>query len=124
MQMGVKTPKLDGTVGSVASSSTTSNVIMDDFVQIDEENERNVGMPPRRKSSFDHYETEETRKLGNKELQRLVLLHQLKTAKLQQEYYTKKIEAMEDNQFNSNQNFSNKQTIIVEEGDKSYAVLS
>lgn len=36
-------------------------------------------------------ETEETRKLTNSELQRLVLLEQLKVARIQQEYFSAKL---------------------------------
>lgn len=118
MQIGVKKPKFpEETVGITASSSTTS-----DDVQIDNVIERN-SMPLPRKSALDQYETEETRKLPTKELQRLVLLHQLKTAKLQQDYYSKKIQTMESKQFNVNKNTYDKQTNIAVEGDKCYTVL-
>lgn len=49
-------------------------------------------LPPKKKLATDKYETDETRALTTKELQRLVLLQQYRTSIVQNEYYEKKLE--------------------------------
>lgn len=48
-------------------------------------------LPQRKSSSLDQYETDETKSLTTAELQRLVLLEQLKTARIQREYFEAKL---------------------------------
>lgn len=52
-------------------------------------------LPPKKKLATEKYETDETRKMTTKELQRLVLLQQYKTSVVQQQYYEKKLEMMQ-----------------------------
>jgi len=52
-------------------------------------------LPPKKNLATEKYETDETRGLTTKELQRLVLLQQYNASKVQKEYYEKKLEMMQ-----------------------------
>ncbi|KAJ3665891.1 hypothetical protein Zmor_001356 [Zophobas morio] len=56
--------------------------------------EKSIRSPEPKKSKLYNYETEETHSLTTTELQRLVLLEQLKAARLQREYILKKMERL------------------------------
>ncbi|XP_063907296.1 uncharacterized protein LOC135140975 [Zophobas morio] len=57
--------------------------------------EKSRRSPEPKKSKLYNYETEETHSLTTTELQRLVLLEQLKAARMQREYILKKMERLE-----------------------------
>lgn len=59
-------------------------------------------LPTKRKLSTDKFETDDTKVLSLKELQRLVLLQQYRTSKIQQEYYEKKLEIIKSNNSSTN----------------------
>ena len=59
-------------------------------------------LPTRRKTATEKYETNETKGLTNKELQRLVLLEQYRTSRVQREYYEKKLERMKREESTAN----------------------
>ena len=78
-------------------------------------------MIPRRKTATDKYETDETKNLTTKELQRLVLLQQFQTATLQKEYYQKKLQKLQSENDNIHQ--QTRDTFldnITVDGDTSY----
>lgn len=71
---------------SSSSSSTSDNAIQADLSSKRPEEQQNAKVPPRRPSSITKYETEETKLLTTKELQRLTLLQQFHAATVQIEY--------------------------------------
>lgn len=73
-----------------------------------------LGLPKIRKLATEKYETEETRGLTTKELQRLVLLQQYKTSKVQQQYYEKKLENVKRQEYNQ---------ITFTDGNNTYVTL-
>lgn len=59
-------------------------------------------LPSRKKSVLDKYETDETKGLTNSELQRLVLLEQLNTTRVQGEYFKEKLQRMAEKNVRQN----------------------
>lgn len=71
-------------------------------------------LPPRKKTPLDEYETDTTKNLTQKELQRLVLLQQLKTAEVQEQYYKEKLQILRDKDVNVSRDD------IVQDGSKTF----
>lgn len=59
-------------------------------------------LPTRKKTATEVYETNETKGLTTKELQRLVLLEQYRTTRVQREYYEKKLKRMKREESTAN----------------------
>lgn len=72
-------------------------------------------LPKKRKLATEKYETDETRELSTKELQRFVLLQQYKTSVVQQQYYEMKLEHMQRRELSEAQ--------IASDGTKTYRML-
>lgn len=77
-------------------------------------NSATLPLPPTKKTALDQFETNTTKKLSTKELQRLVLLQQLKTAEVQEEYFKQKLILLKEKLADDTQNN------IVQEGGCSY----
>lgn len=65
-----------------------------------------------KKTALDPFETNVTKNLTQKELQRLVLLQQLKTAEVQEQYFKRKLQYLQQKMCNSDN--------IVKHGNDTY----
>ncbi|KAK9680732.1 hypothetical protein QE152_g38859 [Popillia japonica] len=90
MQMGIDEGSTQHTVSEAsAMREETESAIKSSSVKTFESL-----LPTRKRTTTEKYETIETKGLTTKELQRLVLLEQYRTTRVQREYYEKKLERM------------------------------
>ncbi|KAK9679718.1 hypothetical protein QE152_g39775 [Popillia japonica] len=90
MQMGIDEGSTQHTVSEAsAMREETESAIKSSSVKTFESL-----LPTRKRTAIEKYETIETKGLTTKELQRLVLLEQYRTTRVQREYYEKKLERM------------------------------
>ena len=119
VQIGIsKNPTIQSDLVEISSSS----------VAVPAENNTKAtkaSMIPRRKTATDKYETDETKNLTTKELQRLVLLQQFQTATLQKEYYQKRLQKLQSENDNIHQQTGDTfLDNITVDGDTSYYNLN
>ncbi|CAH1110533.1 unnamed protein product [Psylliodes chrysocephalus] len=92
LQVGIK----DGSTQHRVSEASTTRKETETAIKPQSSSTKTVEspLPTRKKTPIEKYETNETKGLTTKELQRLVLLEQYQTTKIQREYYEKKLQRM------------------------------
>lgn len=109
LQIGIE----DGSTQHTVSEASTTREETESAIKPQSSSVKTVEslLPTRKKTATEKYETNETKGLTTKELQRLVLLEQYRTTRLQREYYEKKLERMKREESAAN---------IVNEGELAY----
>lgn len=98
IQCGVK-HSADKTKSPDSLSPSTSQIGLPVLVEAEHNTKVSRPLPPQKETAIDQFETEVTKKLDNKQLQRLVLLQQLKTAQVQEEYFKEKLKMLQQKNY-------------------------